>query len=269
MAAAPAYYHYRFDTVDLRDKVVLITGASQGIGAACAAAFRGQGARVAVTARSVEKLDRVAASECLAVPGDITDHAFRWQLVRDVMRQFGPVDVLVNNAGAGLYVPSTEARMEDARAIFELNVLSPLALTQLVMPGMRERKAGAIVNVGSIGGSIPLPWMSLYSASKFALEAWTDGLRMELDGTGIQVLKVSPGYVKTGFQDHAIGGGAPERLRRAKKFGVTPDEVAQSIVRGLARGSRDVAVPETGRLISMLYRIAPRLVEWQMMKMNR
>jgi short-subunit dehydrogenase len=255
--------------VTIRDKVVLITGASKGIGAACAAAFANRGAILAVAARSKDELERVAGRDGLALAGDLTDPEFRVRAVDDTIAQFGRIDVLVNNAGVGLYAPSWSAPVEEARAMFELNVMTAVAMTQLVIPAMRARRSGSIVNVSSIGGTIPLPWMSLYSATKFALTGWTDGLRMELSGDGIHVMNVSPGYVKTDFHDHAMGGSPPEGLRRTKKFGATAEQVAEAIVSGVEREARSVVTPGIGRWFSALYRIAPRIVEWQMMKMNR
>src|ERR1019366_4580300 len=104
------------------------------------------------------------------------------------------------NAGVGLYAPAGEATLRQTRAMFELNFFTVLALSQLVIPAMRKQRAGTIVNVSSIAGKVPLPWFTLYSASKYALCALTDGMRMELRGDGIHTITVCPGYVRTDFQ---------------------------------------------------------------------
>src|SRR6185312_1867761 len=124
----------------IQNRVVLITGASEGVGAACAAAFARRGAKLALTARSEDGLRKSAAaagaSDALILPGDITDDAHRRHAVERVMERFGAIDILINNAGIGLYVPSWQAPMEEVRRLMELNFFAPLALTQLVVPEM-------------------------------------------------------------------------------------------------------------------------------------
>ena len=190
----------------IESKVVLITGASQGIGAACAVEFARAGASLSLTARSEERLRKVAAPGALLTAGDITSDADRRRIVERTLERFGKVDILINNAGAGLYLPAWSAPLEEARWLMELNFFAVLGLTQLVMPRMRARRSGLIVNVSSVAGKVPLPWMTLYSSSKYALGALTEGLGMELRRDGIRTMTVCPGYVKTAFQEHAHGG---------------------------------------------------------------
>ena len=159
--------------MQIQNKVVLITGASEGIGAACVAEFRTRGAQVSITARSEDKLRAVGGDDALLTLGDITRPETRLRVVDATLQRFGRIDILINNAGAGLYSPAWCAEEEKARALFELNFFAPLAMVQLVAPHMQKQRSGVIVNVGSIAGRMTLPWFTLYSASKFAIGSLT------------------------------------------------------------------------------------------------
>lgn len=245
-------------------KVVLITGASQGIGAACAAEFARAGGKLSLTARSEERLRQVAPSGALVTAGDVTSDADRRQIVDRTLERFGAIDILINNAGAGLYQPSWKVPMDEVRWLMELNFFAPLALIQLVAPLMRARRNGLIVNVGSVAGKVPLPWMTLYSASKYALGALTESLRMELRRDGIHTMIVCPGYVKTKFQENARGGPIPESVVRTRRFAITAEQCASAIRRGVERDARTVVTPAAGWLLVLAMRLFPRLVEAQM-----
>ena len=158
----------RFTAVIMRidGKVVLITGASEGIGAACAAEFARSGARLSLTARNEEGLRRAAGQEGLVTPGDLTEEQVRRRSVERTLERFGAIDILVNNAGLGFYGPSWSAPMEEVRRLMELNFFAALGMIQLVAPHMRARRSGMIVNVGSIASKMTLPWMTIYSTSK-------------------------------------------------------------------------------------------------------
>src|SRR2546427_6476822 len=165
--------------MQIKDSVVVITGASQGIGAACARAFAGRGARLSLIARNAEQLREAGGPDALRTTGDITVEEVRQKLVERTVDHFGAIDILINSAGNGLYSPASSVPMTEARQLMELNLFAPLALTQLVVPYMRDRRRGMIVNISSIAGKVVLPWFTLYSVSKFALGALTVGLRME------------------------------------------------------------------------------------------
>jgi len=137
-------------------KVVLITGASEGIGAACAASFRKRGARLSLMARSAEKLRTAGGPDALITAGDLTVPEIRQTAVAATLDRFGTIDILINNAGTGLYDPAWRAPLADARDLFELNFFAPLALTQLVAQHMRARSSGVIVNVSSVAGRVTL-----------------------------------------------------------------------------------------------------------------
>jgi short-subunit dehydrogenase len=250
----------------IQGSVVLITGASQGIGAALAEVLREKGALLALAARSESRLRETAGAADLLLPGDLTREEDRARIVETATRHFGRIDALVNNAGVGLYAPAWRSPDSESRYLFELNLFAPLALTRLVVPGMRQRRSGLVVNVSSIAGQVTLPWLTLYSAAKAALDAMTAGMRMELRRDGVRFLLVSPGYVRTGFQDHVLGGRPPEALRGGRRFATTPRRCALDIARGMERGARQVVSPALGSLVTALHRAAPRFLESRLCK---
>ena len=253
----------------IQGSVVLITGASQGIGAACARVFGARGARLSLIARSAERLSLVGGPNALRTPGDVTSDETRRNLVARTVEKFGDVDILINNAGMGLYSPAWNAPLDDVRRLIELNLFAPLALTQLVVPYMQERRRGLIVNISSIAGKVTLPWFTLYSVSKFALGSLTEGLRMELKHNGIHAMAVCPGYVSTDFQSHALGGRPPEQIAKGRKFAITADECAEVIADGVERNARTVLTPRIGWLFVALARLFPGTVQSRLAAMNR
>jgi short-subunit dehydrogenase len=254
--------------VRIDGKVVLITGASQGIGAACAAEFGRNGAKLSLTARSEEGLRRAGGPDALVTTADLTDEASRRRVVEATLERFGAIDILINNAGVGGYIPSWRTPMEDARRMLELNFFALLGMIQLVTPHMRTRRSGTIVNVGSIAGKMTLPWMTLYSASKYAVASLTEGLRSELKRDGVHAMLVCPGYVQTRFQENVIGdAGPPPDIKRSRRFAITSQECARDIRRGVERNARTVVTPSSGWLLLGLYRLFTRPAEARMAKM--
>jgi short-subunit dehydrogenase len=249
-------------------KVVLITGASEGIGAACAREFATSGAKLSLTARNEEGLRRAAAPDSLITPGDITTDQDRRRIVDRTLERFGRIDILINNAGAGFYQPSWQMPMEEARSLMELNFFAPLAMTQLVVPHMRAQRSGMLVNVGSIGGKVVLPWLTLYSVTKSALGALTEGQRVELMCDGVRTMLVCPGYVKTGFQQNVRSGQAPEKVQNARRFAITPEQCAEAIRRGVEREARTIVTPRSGWLFVIAMRLFPSIVESRMAEIN-
>jgi dehydrogenase/reductase SDR family protein 7B len=249
-------------------KVVLITGASEGVGAACATEFAASGAKLALNSRNREKLAAAAPNGALLVPGDVTVDADRRDIIERTWAHYGAIDILINNAGAGFYQPSWEMPMDEVRHLMDLNFFAPLALTQLAVPHMRARRSGMIVNVGSIAGKVPLPWMSIYSVSKYALGALTDCQRMELKRDGIHTMIVCPGYVQTNFQKNARHGETPGKVREAKRWAITAGTCARAIRHGVEREARTVVTPRAGWLFILAMRLFPSLLESQMASMN-
>jgi len=182
----------------------LITGASSGIGEATARAFLGRGDRVHVAARRVEKMEALAAAGARVHSLDVTDEASMNALVTAIIAEEGGLDVIVNNAGIGVYGSVEEVPLDEARRQFEVNLFGIARLTQLVLPHMREAGTGTIVNISSIGGRVYTPMGAWYHASKHALEGWSDCLRLELAPFGIRVIIVEPGAIETEFAEIAI-----------------------------------------------------------------
>lgn len=179
---------------------VLITGCSTGVGHAAAKLFRAAGFETFATARDPSTLDDLRALGCRILKLDVTDEAARVAAVATVEKEFGAVGILVNNAGYGQYGPLEEISLELLRRQFETNVFGGLRLSQLVLPAMRQKGFGRIVNVSSVAGRVSVLGGGAYHASKFAIEALTDALRPEVEPFGIDVVNVLPGPIATHFE---------------------------------------------------------------------
>jgi short-subunit dehydrogenase len=243
-------------------KVVVITGASSGIGSAVARRFAGEGASVALVARGAEALEWVAGEirgahgVARAYPADVRDHGACGALLAAVAETFGGIDVLVNNAGAnhrGLVEDQDPANLAQ---IIDVNLTAPIVLTRLALPYLRRREQAAIVNVASIAGQIPVAHEAVYSASKSGLRAFTFALREELEGSGITVSAVSPGPVDTGFLmadiDHV-----PD-LVFANPMS-TCDEVAALVLDCAADGTAERTIPAVTGYMARLGSAIPAL----------
>jgi short-subunit dehydrogenase len=237
-------------------QVALITGASSGIGQALAQELSSRGARLALTSRTL-----APHPEHFTLAGDLTDPAFRAELIARTLAHYGRIDILINNAGVGLYQPSWQADDAATRHMCDLNFFAALHLTQLTVPGMRERRQGLIVNIGSIASKVTLPWFTLYSATKYALESFTDGLRLENHGTGVQALLVCPGYVKTNFQKNVLVGRPPDELASGRRFATTAPDLARAIARAIEADRRTLVHPSVGWALVGAWRFVPSLVE--------
>ena len=247
----------------LQGKVVIVTGASEGIGARLVAALRKRGALLTLVARREDKLRALAGPDDLVIPCDLTLDAGREAIIAKTIERRGHLDILINNAGRGGYYSAIENPLEDARNQFDLNFFAPLHLGQLAAPWLKQTR-GTLVNVSSIAGQISLPWLSVYSASKFALASITTTQRMELRRHGVNVMAVFPGYVDTDFQANATGNGAPEAIVKGRQFSVTSTECAEAIVRGIERRRSVVVTPRIGWILVWLNRFFPALVESRM-----
>ncbi len=206
-------------------KTAVVTGASSGMGHAIAQKLIKDGYRVFVAARSVEKMDDLVRQGAVAIKMDISKAEDIEAAAQTILDQAGSVDVLVNNAGYGLFGAMEDIGLDEARYQFEVNVFGPARLTQLLLPAMREKRSGTIVNITSMGGKIYTLLGSWYHATKHALEGWSDCLRLEVEPFGIRVVVIEPGVIETGFGDAALDG----MLTRP---GVGAyDEVTQRVVR--------------------------------------
>lgn len=252
----------------IEGKVVLITGASQGIGAACAAEFARAGARLSLAARSEDGLRAAGGPDALITSADLTTEEGRRRVVDRTMERYGAIDILINNAGLGLYRPSWDTPMDEVRRLMELNFFTVVGMTQLAVPHMRAQRSGMVVNVGSIAGKMTLPWLTVYSASKYALGSLTEGLRMELRGDGIRAMLVCPGYVLTGFQKNVIAGQAPPKVLEGRRFAISAANCARDIRRGVERNARTVMTPRSGWFLVAAMRLFPSIVEGRMAELN-
>jgi short-subunit dehydrogenase len=244
-------------------KVVIVTGASAGIGASLVSGLHQRGARIALVARNESKLMALAGTDDLVIAGDLTDDSVRTNLIERTIERWGRLDVLINNAGRGSYYSVVNSPLDDARSMFELNFFAPLHLSQLAAPWLIRTK-GTIANVSSIAGQISIPWLPVYSASKFALASLTSTQRMELRRQGVNVMGVFPGYVDTEFQAHAAGAAPPDKIVKGKRFAVSAEECARAILHGIERRRRTVVTPSLGWLLVGFHRLFPNVVESQM-----
>lgn len=186
-------------------RAVLVTGCSSGIGHATALRLAAAGLPVYATARRPESIADLEAAGCRTLRLDVTDEASMRAAVDTIEAEHGAVGALVNNAGYSQSGAIETVPLDDVRRQFETNVFGLLRLTQLVLPAMRERRAGRIVNVSSMGANFTFPGGGVYHATKYALEALSDALRFEVAGFGIDVVIIQPGLIKTGFGDAAVG----------------------------------------------------------------
>ena len=225
--------------MDIAGSTALVTGASSGIGRAVAAALARDGARVVGLGRDFAALESLAETSGASVlPVDLASPNALARFVEASLPGLPPVDILVNCAGAGRYGPLLEHRPEEIDRLLALNVRAPIALTQAVLPGMRQRGRGRVVNVASIAGRLGVPNETVYSATKGALAVFSRALDAELAGTGVGVTLVIPGVVQTPFFERR---GAPYDRNRPRPM--PPERVAQAIVRAIARDQAEVVIP--------------------------
>ena len=253
----------------LANKVVLITGASSGIGEALARVFAGEGARLALAARSAEKLRALAGSlggGALALPADMTVPAQVRQMVESTVKHFGRLDILINNAGVGMYAPAASMAPEQFEQVVATNWLGPVHAIQSVVPHMRRQGGGQIINISSVAGKVAIPWMGAYCGTKFALNALSDSLRMELAADRIQVLSVCPGRIHTPFARNAF---RDTTTRPLPSDGISAERVARAVLRASLRGKREIVVPASNWAYVWLHTLCPRLIDYAMVRYLR
>lgn len=245
--------------------VVLLTGASSGIGRALALEYGAVGCRVLLTGRSVERLQAVAEEVRRVggltdvLPASLEELAEVEKLAAWAQRRAGPVDILINNAGYGVRALMEDVPAEDLQGIFQVNVFAPVRLTQLVLPAMRERRRGQIINIGSVLGRRSVPTVGPYCMTKFSLEAFSEALRAEVARHGIHVLQVDPGQTRTEFlrRQQVRGEHAPYGHHR---LAMTPESCARAIVRAARRRKDRVTLGGSARLLLLAERCSHVLV---------
>jgi short-subunit dehydrogenase len=251
----------------LKGSTVIVTGASSGIGWETARLFARAGSNVVLAARNQERLQQLAselegyAGRALPVPTDVTDRQAVETMANRTLEEFGRLDILVNNAGLGLHALLAEGSMDNIRYLFEVNVFGALNCIQAVAPFMKQQGSGQIINVSSIAGKIAPPFEGAYAATKFALTAISDALRLELAEHGIKVITVYPGPIETAFTEQALKEvERPPRPRVAS--GTAAVRVAEVIVRAARHPQREVYVTWFERMAAGLKTASPRFIDW-------
>lgn len=244
---------------------VLITGASQGIGKALAETAARRGARVLAVARSGPLLQELASrlraegNPIATVSADVSHADDRRRLLDAAMQQFGGLDILINNAGIGATGHFVEADPERLRRIMEVNFFGLTETTRLFLPLLRQGNRPALVNISSIAGKRGIPARSEYSASKFAVEGFSEALRPELAKDGIDVIVICPGLTQTNFSRNMLEQRA--RMPMDHMRGMTSEAVAEATLRALERGQEQVCLTARGKLMVWFSRFLPRLTD--------
>jgi short-subunit dehydrogenase len=256
----------------LSGKVVVITGASMGIGEAIAKLFVEQGARVVLLSRNSGRIEAARArignlDQTLALACDVRNREEIDRVIGLTVHHFQRIDVWINNAGHGILDSVATVSMASARETFETNFFGTMEAMQAVLPIMKQQGSGTIINVSSVAGHIPIPFHGVYSATKFAMNALGKAARIELAASGINLLTVCPGYVQTEFGENAIKGVEAKRVRPKSARGITVERVARAVLRGYLKNKREVIVPWTMIPVVKLYQMLPGIVERAMQKM--
>lgn len=254
--------------MEMDGKVVVVTGASMGIGEAIAKEFVDHGASAVLLSRDASRAEaarqRVGHLErTLALACDVHNCNQIDSVVGLTLRHFGRIDVWVNNAGVGIRDSVADMEMAACRQLFETDFFGAVACLQAVVPTMREKGGGTIINISSVAGHVPVPFMSPYCAAKFAVNAIGKGARVELKRHNINVLTVCPGYIQTDFGAHMVANRRG-RVRPESVKGITAERVARATYDGYRKRKREVIVPWTMIPVVKLYQLFPGMVEWGM-----
>lgn len=247
-----------------KDQVVLITGASSGIGKATALEFARKGGKTVLVSRSAEKLERVANEirsfnpNVLVVPTDVSDADQVHQMVKTVLSEFGRIDVLFNNAGSS-YVGRIEDEnfIENTKKMIDADYFGTVYATKEILPVMQKQGSGHIMNMSSVVGRKAFPQFGGYSSAMHAIAAFTDSLRQELSGSGINVSIIHPALTRTSLLDHVRPEDMPPPFR-----GMTPisvDSVANAVVNGVYYNQARIIVPFQPKLLLLADAISPHL----------
>ena len=256
----------------LQKKLVLITGASSGIGRAAAVEFARHGARVIGLARSSERLDELAGElggppRFTAVPADLADAAAMERAMARIGAEIGVPDVVVANAGIGLDALVQHTTDEELHRVLEVNVVGVVRTIRPFLPAMLERRSGRILLVSSIVGKRGIPHYGAYSASKFALHGLADALRAELHGRGVSVGVICPSSTESEFQARVLRRGPAQRRARPRHHGA--DSVARAIVKMAASRRREVVLSAEAKLLVVASTLFPGIVDRVLARMLR
>jgi len=250
----------------LTGRTVIVTGASSGIGRETAREFAKHGANVVLASRNREKLEAIAADigEAVSVVTvDVTDRLSVEALIRRTVEEYDAIDVLINNAGVGLFAPIADGNLDNARHMFEANFWGAINCIQAVTPYMTSQRRGHIVNVSSVAGHISPPHMGMYAASKHALAAVSDALRTEVSGNGIGVSTIYPGLTDTSFMENMLQEVEAPAVPPVARF-VTSAVVATRIFQAVRFNLRDAYVSPEDVAAIAADTFAPQLSDWLM-----
>jgi len=248
-------------------RVVFITGASAGIGKACAHEFYRHGYSVVLFSRRKDRLESIIndlkqirpEGEALAFPGDVTDRIRVFEVIRETLERLGQIDVLINNAGAGLNSFFETMDPKDFQDLFNLNVMGIFHCTQAVIPIMKQQRSGQIVNVTSVIGKRGVPSRSAYCMSKFAVEGFSESIRSELEPYGIEIIVARPARTDTEFFDTETKG--KKFLESMRAYRMPVEKVSQEIYKAVSRHKRDVTISFGGKFLVFISTVAPKLVD--------
>ncbi|WP_066060764.1 SDR family NAD(P)-dependent oxidoreductase [Neobacillus soli] len=250
----------------LKGKNIVITGASGGIGAEIAKLCAASGANLVLLARSIDKLEQLQSElmQKYQVKVDVfqldVSNTDQVQVVfRQIFEKVRDIDILVNNAGFGVFREAHEATIDEIKGMFEVNVVGLMACTSMVLPKMRARRYGHIINIASQAGKIATPKSSVYSATKHAVLGYTNSLRMELADYNVQVTAVNPGPIATNFFNIADEQGT--YVKNVQRFMLQPEYVAGKIVDSMLTKTREINLPRWMNMGSVVYVLFPRLFE--------
>lgn len=259
-------------------KVVLITGGSEGIGRAIAQRFAKADYRVAIAARTPEKLVETASAlktQCttpvMPIPTDVRDPEQVKRTVDQVIAEFGQLDVLVNNAGLYSAGPTEEFSLEDWHEVIDTNLWGYIHTIHAVLPYFVAQGSGAIVNICSVAGKVPMPYTTPYTTSKHAIAGLSQSLSAELAPKGIQVCAIYPNIIRTDFPEKAVMRGKTEADRQARRqqidqtlavpFIEKPEDVAEAVWQALSQGESDL-VMGSAKLMNGMHAAFPKLTQW-------
>ncbi len=251
---------------NLKEMRAVVTGASSGIGRETALELARHGTRLVLTARRADRLAALQAEitahggTAISVVGDIADAALRQRVLEAAAQEFGGLDILVNNAGIGALGPFREADEARLRRVMEVNFFALVEMTRRALPILQQGHRPIIVNVSSVLGHRAVPNKSEYCASKFAVHGFSDALRAELAGDGVDVLLVSPSTTASEFFERASGSDdAPSRMPSGA---MSPRTVARKVVRAMRRGRHEIILSPGGTLLVWLDRLLPTVTNW-------
>ncbi|HEY5625811.1 MAG TPA: SDR family NAD(P)-dependent oxidoreductase [Dehalococcoidia bacterium] len=250
----------------LKGRTVIITGASSGIGRETAREFAKHGANVVLAARNREKLDAIArdiGDNATVVTVDVTERFSVAALARRTAEEYGAIDVLINNAGVGLFAPIADGNIDNARHLFEVNFWGAITCIQAVTPYMTSQRRGHIVNVSSVAGHVSPPYMGMYSATKHALAAVSDSLRVELSGNGIGVSTIYPGLTETSFMENMLQEVEAPNIPPIARF-VSSTAVARRIFQAVRFNLRDAYVSPEDVAAVAADALIPGVSDWFM-----